>query len=137
MHSLVLETHNVQQDVVVGYWQMVLDTDPDELQEYIDAQIRQIDVPYLAVFGRPITSSERERLGWMRDVQVEEWTVMVTSSTSSTPVASPLGYAGSSSTAARPATCGEPPSHRDSASAPTVFAGGVGRWRRDVWCRGR
>ena len=52
----------------------VLHTDPDELQAFIDAQIRQINVPFLAVFGRPITSSERERLGWLPDVQLEEWT---------------------------------------------------------------
>jgi len=24
-------------------------------------------------FGRPITDSERERLGWMPDVQLEKW----------------------------------------------------------------
>ena len=74
VHSLVLDTHEVRQDVVVGYWQQVLHTDPDELQAFIDAQIRQINVPFLAVFGRPITSGERERLGWPPDVQLEEWT---------------------------------------------------------------
>jgi pimeloyl-ACP methyl ester carboxylesterase len=73
VRSLVLETHVVQQDVVVGYWQTVLHADPDELQALFDAQIRRVNVPFLAVFGRPITSSERERLGWLRDVQVEEW----------------------------------------------------------------
>jgi pimeloyl-ACP methyl ester carboxylesterase len=25
------------------------------------------------VFGRPITESERERFGWLHDVQLEEW----------------------------------------------------------------
>ena len=73
VRSLVLETHEVKQDVVVGYWQTVLRTDPDELQALIDAQIRQLDVPYLGVFGRPITPSERERFGWLPDVQLEEW----------------------------------------------------------------
>ena len=73
VRSLVLETHEVKQDVVVGYWQTVLRTDPDELQALIDAQIRQLDVPCLAVFGRPITPSERERFGWLPDVQLEEW----------------------------------------------------------------
>jgi pimeloyl-ACP methyl ester carboxylesterase len=71
--SLVLETHEVNQDVVVGYWEMLLRTDPDELQGYIDTILRQLDVPCLAVFGRPITDSERERLGWLRDAQLEEW----------------------------------------------------------------
>ena len=73
VRSFVLETHEVKQDVVAGYWQTVLRTDPDELQALIDAQIRQITVPCLGVFGRPITDSERERLGWMPDVQLEEW----------------------------------------------------------------
>ena len=73
LRSLVLETHEVKQDVVVGYWQTVLRTDPDEFQALIDAQIRQLDVPCLGVFGRPITPSERERFGWMPDAQLEEW----------------------------------------------------------------
>jgi pimeloyl-ACP methyl ester carboxylesterase len=73
LRSLVLETHTVKQDVVVGYWQTLLHTDPDEFQAFIDAQIRQLDVPYLAVFGRPITPTERERFGWMPDAQLEEW----------------------------------------------------------------
>jgi pimeloyl-ACP methyl ester carboxylesterase len=73
VRSLVLETHEVKQDVVVGYWQTALRTDPDELQALIDAQIRQLDVPCLGVFGRPITPSERERFGWLPDVQLEEW----------------------------------------------------------------
>ena len=73
VRSLVLETHEVNQDVVLGYWQTVLRTDPDELQALIDAQIRQLDVPCLAVFGRPITDSERERFGWLPDVELEEW----------------------------------------------------------------
>jgi pimeloyl-ACP methyl ester carboxylesterase len=73
IHSLVLETHDVKQDVVVGYWQTVLRTDPDALQALIDAQIRHLDVPLLAVFGRSITPTEHERFGWLPDVQLEEW----------------------------------------------------------------
>jgi pimeloyl-ACP methyl ester carboxylesterase len=71
--SLVLATHKVKQDVVVGYWQTMLHTDPDELQAFIDAQLHQLDVPYLGVFGRPITPSEPERFGWLPDAQIEEW----------------------------------------------------------------
>ncbi len=72
--SLVLETHEVNQEVVVGYWEMVLRTDPDELQAIIDTYLRQLDVPCLAVFGRPITDGELERFGWLPDVELEEWT---------------------------------------------------------------
>jgi pimeloyl-ACP methyl ester carboxylesterase len=74
VRSLVLETHDVQQDVVVGYWETLLGTDPDELQTIIDTYLRQVAVPCLAVFGRPITDSELERFGWLPDVQIEEWT---------------------------------------------------------------
>jgi pimeloyl-ACP methyl ester carboxylesterase len=71
--ALVLQTHEVNQDVVVGYLETALRTDPDELQAFIDIQIRKVVVPYLAVFGRPITDRERERFGWLPDVQLEEW----------------------------------------------------------------
>jgi pimeloyl-ACP methyl ester carboxylesterase len=71
--SLVLETHEVKQDVVVGYWEMLLRTDRNELQALIDTQIRKLDVPCLAVFGRPITDSEHERFARLPDVQLEEW----------------------------------------------------------------
>ena len=71
--TLVLETHEVTQDVVVGYLETAMRTDPDELQAFVDSQIRKLSVPYLGVFGRPITDGERERLGWLPDAQLEEW----------------------------------------------------------------
>jgi pimeloyl-ACP methyl ester carboxylesterase len=72
--SLVLDTHEVEQDVVVAYWGMVLDTDPAELQAWIDTQILpKLEVPCLGVFGRPITDGDRERFDRLRDVQLEEW----------------------------------------------------------------
>jgi pimeloyl-ACP methyl ester carboxylesterase len=73
VRSLVLEHHDVSQDVVLGYWDTVLRTDPDELQAFIDTLLRRLDVPCLAVFGRRITDSERERFGWLGDSQLEEW----------------------------------------------------------------
>jgi pimeloyl-ACP methyl ester carboxylesterase len=73
VRSLVLDTHQVRQDVVLGYWDQVLRTDPNELQANIDAQIRELAVPLLGAFGRPITESERERFEWLPDVQLEEW----------------------------------------------------------------
>ena len=73
VRSLVLASHDVRHDVVVGYWETLLRTDPDELQAFIDTRIRAIDVPCLGVFGRSLTVGERERFGWLRDVQLEEW----------------------------------------------------------------
>jgi pimeloyl-ACP methyl ester carboxylesterase len=75
VRSLVLSTHEVNRDVVVGYWETLLRTDPAELQAWIDTQILpKLDMPCLAVFGRPTTDGERERFGWLPEVQLEEWT---------------------------------------------------------------
>jgi pimeloyl-ACP methyl ester carboxylesterase len=71
--TLVLATHTVDQDVVLGYWTQVLTTEPAELQAWIDAKAAMIQVPCLAVFGRRATDGERERLGRLLDAQIEEW----------------------------------------------------------------
>jgi pimeloyl-ACP methyl ester carboxylesterase len=71
--TLVLETHKVDQDVVLGYWDQVLTTEPAELQAWIDATAARIQVPCLAVFGRPATDGEHDRLGRLPDAQIEEW----------------------------------------------------------------
>ena len=71
--TLVLGTHKVSQDVVLGYWDQVLDTEPAELQAWIDAKAAGIRVPCLVVFGRLATDGERERLARLPDTQIEEW----------------------------------------------------------------
>ena len=71
--SLVLATHEVHQDVVLAYWEMVLPSDPAELQAWMDTINAKLDVPCLGVFGRPITDGERERFASLPDVQLEEW----------------------------------------------------------------
>jgi pimeloyl-ACP methyl ester carboxylesterase len=71
--TLVLETHTVHQDVVLGYWDQVLTTEPAELQAWIDATAARIQVPCLAVFGRPATDGERKRLSRPPGAQIEEW----------------------------------------------------------------
>jgi len=72
--TLVLDTHVVQQDVVVGYWETAMQADPEELQAWVDAQMLRFEVPCLAVFGRPVTDGERERFERLPDFQLEEWT---------------------------------------------------------------
>jgi pimeloyl-ACP methyl ester carboxylesterase len=69
----VLDTHHVRQDVVLGYWDQVLNTEPAELQAWIDDKAARIQVPCLAVFGRRATDGECERLGRLPDAQIEEW----------------------------------------------------------------
>jgi pimeloyl-ACP methyl ester carboxylesterase len=61
----------VHQDVVIGYWEMLLRSEPAELQAWMDSA--KLDVPCLGVFGRPITDGERERFESLPDVQLEEW----------------------------------------------------------------
>jgi pimeloyl-ACP methyl ester carboxylesterase len=74
VRSAVLAGHQVDQDVVVGYWEPLLRTDPAELQAWIDDQIvPKIDMPCLGVFGRPVTERERERFARLVDVRLEEW----------------------------------------------------------------
>src|SRR6516164_2622273 len=73
VRTLVLDTHKVNHDVVLGYWDQVLGTEPAGLQAWIDDKAARIQVPCLAVFGRPATDGERERLGRLPDAQIEEW----------------------------------------------------------------
>jgi pimeloyl-ACP methyl ester carboxylesterase len=73
VRSLVLATHQVHQDVVVGYWELMLRSDPAEFQAWVDTINATLDVPCLGVFGRPITDDERERFESLPDVQLEEW----------------------------------------------------------------
>jgi pimeloyl-ACP methyl ester carboxylesterase len=72
--SLVLETHTVDQTVVLGYWDFLLRTDPTAAQELIDATVRATEVPLLGVFGRAVTPGERERFEQTPDAELEEWT---------------------------------------------------------------
>lgn len=69
----VLATHQVRQDVVLGYWDEVLRTDPADLQAWIDAAAAKVTAPCLAVFGRPLTEGERSRFGRLPDARIEEW----------------------------------------------------------------
>jgi pimeloyl-ACP methyl ester carboxylesterase len=73
VRSLVLATHEVNQDVVIAYWEMALRSDPAELQAWIDTVMAKLDVPCLGVFGRLITDSERERFERLPDAELEEW----------------------------------------------------------------
>ncbi len=75
VRPLALAAHDVKQEVVLGYWETMLQTDPAELQAWIDTQILpHLEVPCLAVFGRPTTDGERERFSRLPDVRLEEWT---------------------------------------------------------------
>jgi pimeloyl-ACP methyl ester carboxylesterase len=73
MLSLALETHEVRQDVVLGYWEQLFQTRPAELQAWVDEIVESIQVPCLGIFGRSLTGGERERFERLPEVQLEEW----------------------------------------------------------------
>ena len=70
--TLVRKGHRVDQDVVIGYWEHMLSTPPAEFQAWIDSVLPRIDVPVLAVYGQQAPQGDRERLGRLSDVRIEE-----------------------------------------------------------------
>jgi pimeloyl-ACP methyl ester carboxylesterase len=69
----VVAGQRVDQDLVLGYWSELLDTDPDVLQARIDCAIASIAVPVLAIFGRDPAASDRERLARLPDLECQVW----------------------------------------------------------------
>ena len=72
VQSLVRAGHRVDQDVVLGYWDPMLNTPPADLQAYIDSVGAKITVPVLAVYGNPASEGDRRRFQQWPDVRVEE-----------------------------------------------------------------
>jgi pimeloyl-ACP methyl ester carboxylesterase len=74
MRSRVLAGQHVRQDIVIGYWDEMLRTDPQEMQARVDDEAHRIACPYLAVFGRELEQPEREHITTrVSTVQIEEW----------------------------------------------------------------
>jgi pimeloyl-ACP methyl ester carboxylesterase len=73
IRSLIYASQRVDQDVVVGYWDEVLRGDPDALQSRIDDGLATIDIPALAVFGRPLPDGAEHGLARVRNLELEEW----------------------------------------------------------------
>jgi len=74
LRSHALAAQHIRRDVVLGYWDELLRTDPDELQAWIENITATIDVPILAVFGDRLSQPERDytrRL--VPGAQIEEW----------------------------------------------------------------
>jgi len=69
----VLAGQCIRQDLVLGYWTELLQTDPEALQTRIDRLVATICTPVLAIFGDQIASSERLRLTRTLGAEVEEW----------------------------------------------------------------
>ena len=72
LRSEVVERQTVTPELVLGYWDEVLGTDPEELQARIAEAMKSVDVPVLALYGHD-APSEREYLrAHISDVTVEE-----------------------------------------------------------------
>jgi pimeloyl-ACP methyl ester carboxylesterase len=70
----VLRTQDIRQDLVLGYWNELMHTPPDEMQTRIDATSRRIACAYLAVFGRTLERNERDDLvRRIPHAEIEEW----------------------------------------------------------------
>jgi pimeloyl-ACP methyl ester carboxylesterase len=74
LRDLVLASQDVRQDVVLGYWDQVLRTPPDELQGWIDRILAAAQVPFLYIFGHDLPADERRHIETsMPSAQVEVW----------------------------------------------------------------
>jgi pimeloyl-ACP methyl ester carboxylesterase len=70
----ILAGQRIDQDLILGYWDEMLRTTPDELQARIDGEMKAISVPVLGVFGQTIEATTREHLlGHLPSAEIEEW----------------------------------------------------------------
>lgn len=70
----ILAGQRIDQDLILGYWDELLSTTPDELQARIDRDLKAISVPVLAVFGQTVDATTREHLlGQFPSVDIVEW----------------------------------------------------------------
>ena len=74
LRTQVLESQDIRQTVVLGYWQQLLRTDPSDLQAEIELEMGRIAAPCLNVFGHTLSDDERDYLrDHVPDVLIEEW----------------------------------------------------------------
>jgi pimeloyl-ACP methyl ester carboxylesterase len=74
LRSEVLAAQQVRQDLVLGYWDELIRSEPSRLQEQVEQVADGLDVPVLAVFGRRLAGDERDYLRRLvAGAQLEEW----------------------------------------------------------------
>lgn len=74
--STILAAQRINQDLILGYWDEMLSTTPDELQARIDHGLKATaaPVPVLALFGQTIDTATREHLlAHLPSTEIEEW----------------------------------------------------------------
>lgn len=60
-------------EVVLGVWDTVFDTPPEDLVAMMEPALAAYPVPYLAIFGSAVSDEERRLLRLLPDGEVEEW----------------------------------------------------------------
>ena len=74
LRANVVANRRVDRELVLGYWEEVLRSDPIELQRRIDRQAASVTVPCLAVFGHDLSPDEHHHMtSLVPNVQLEEW----------------------------------------------------------------
>jgi pimeloyl-ACP methyl ester carboxylesterase len=72
--SRILARQRIRQDLVVGYWDEMLHSTPEQLQARIDDTVTRIQAPFLAVFGHVLDAGEKQHLRrLLPSAEVEEW----------------------------------------------------------------
>lgn len=62
LRSRTLAAQTIRQDLILAYWNDMLEQTPEELQALIEETARKITVPYLAIFGHLLSDEERASL---------------------------------------------------------------------------
>lgn len=74
LRSQVLASQDVRPELVLGYWDQIIRSNPEELQAWIEESLQRIDAPYLAIFGRALDPTERDHMVQrITGLQLEEW----------------------------------------------------------------
>ena len=135
VRSEVLAAQEIRQDLVLGYWDPLMRSAPEQLQARADEVAGAIAVPVLAVFGERLSSDDRDRFrGLVPGAQLEEWPGRGHFVHLAEPTASRPGCA-RSSTSARPVAAARRPSSEvpvsvspatvEDAAAPRMVVGGA------------
>lgn len=74
LRSHVLAIQDARAALVLGYWDQIIRSDPNELQAWIDESLRCITAPYLAIFGHALDPAQRDYIAErITGLQLEEW----------------------------------------------------------------
>jgi pimeloyl-ACP methyl ester carboxylesterase len=72
--SSILARQRIDRSLILGYWDEVLRTTPDDLQDRVDNDLEAITVPVLAIFGQTTDPATRQHLlRHLPSAEIDEW----------------------------------------------------------------